>query len=234
MRSIFVCFLAIVSFVAALPENYLAKYQQLINGNITLPSELLTVLSQADSTQLHYLTLYATGTQNYKCVAGANGTFAWQLQEPVANLYLPHFSNEKPSLNRVGIHGFNSSFAGPAFWRIFALGASSVVYTKKLVAVASSTPASNIPWLGTQTITSQIDGKINPLNQFILNLFKSTKYVFRVATQGGVNPKGSVCSNTDLTANTVIKSAYTAQYWFYVNAKDFTLLDISKTVKDLF
>ncbi|KAJ1541796.1 hypothetical protein HK096_009913, partial [Nowakowskiella sp. JEL0078] len=202
-------------------ESWWNDYSTLISHGVVLPESFSKILSEDPVEQIHYLTLEAHGTQNYKCVA-VNSTFVWELKEPIANLYLS--INQGESI-QIGEHGFQVAFSGPPFWRISTSDdgkSTSTVFTKKVASFDGKNPSHDIPWLLTQTTTTKSNGEENSIS----NIYKETKYVLRIATEGGVNPKGKSCTEGDITAGTIEESKYKAQYWFYIDKTSFSLSEL--------
>ena len=132
--------------------------------------------------------LFAVGTQNYNCSAGA-----WTFVNPEAVLF--------DGRNRVGTHYFlpqKDAQGGQPVWQSDDIRGCGKVVTKKL-AQWNGPNAANIPWLRTEA--TQREGGC-PIG--------STKYVLRVDTQGGVAPPASECRNE----GEIRKVPYTTGYVF--------------------
>ncbi|KAJ3119820.1 hypothetical protein HK098_005120 [Nowakowskiella sp. JEL0407] len=231
MKSSIVLIATLVSCAFALPgqsgniQKWWTSYEKLITGNVTIPDALTSAVATASpAEQLHYLTLKAIGTQNYICV-NTNGTLAWTLEKPVANLFLPG------SMKYVGVHGFNTTIAGPPFWTIYTKDAKSSVFTGKIGAV--TVDKANIPWLATQkkantTVTIGKHPKVEPIHK----LYSQTTFVLRVATKNGVHPGASNCTQADIDSKKVDAIKYTADYWFYVEKSKVKLEDVKAAIDD--
>lgn len=134
---------------------------------------------------------YAAGTQGYACSAGANGTYAWTLTGPEAELH-----DERGGL--IGHHFASEPNGGAPEWE--GLDRSYVVGQK----VAAFTPDGGgqaVPWLLLRAVAH---GGSGPL--------ASARYVQRVATRGGLAPAAACDASI---AGTKERVAYTAEYFFY-------------------
>jgi len=127
----------------------------------------------------------AVGVQIYICNAKVNGSYAWTLLAPQANLF-----NDEGKL--VGTH-----FIGPT-WQ--SNDGSSVAGAK----VAGATvDASAIPWLLVKGVSHAAEE----------GRFSDISYVQRLSTVGGLAPT-DVCDATH-NLGTVVQSPYSADYFFY-------------------
>ena len=135
------------------------------------------------------LKAHATGSQIYTCKAGTDGAFQWVLKAPDADLH-----DKKGTV--IGHH-----FAGPT-WK--HKDGSEVV--GKASAHVDSPDADSIPWLLLAATGHTGEG-----------MFAKVTAVQRVNTKGG---KPSATSPCDASKDgTETKSAYSADYLFYADAK---------------
>ena len=135
------------------------------------------------------LKAHATGSQIYTCKAGTDGAFQWVLKAPDADLH-----DKKGAV--IGHH-----FAGPT-WK--HKDGSEVV--GKASAHVDSPDADSIPWLLLAATGHTGEG-----------MFAKVTAVQRVNTKGG---KPSATSPCDASKDgTETKSAYSADYLFYADAK---------------
>lgn len=136
------------------------------------------------------LRAHATGSQIYVCQAGADGKAQWTLKAPEAELH-----DKKGAV--IGSH-----YAGPS-WKL--KDGSEV--TGKAAAKVNSPDADAIPWLLVTVVGhSGSSGKLTPVTN-----------IQRVHTKGGQPPAAATCDSAKL--NTEVKSAYSADYYFYAPAK---------------
>jgi hypothetical protein len=126
--------------------------------------------------------LKATGAQVYTCKAKDSTTYAWTFVAPSADLM--------ENGATVGKH-----FAGPT-WE----STSDHSSVKGTVKEKQDGGAGNVPWLRLATVSSG-EGR-----------FAGVTSVLRVATQGGVEPKGG-CSEYFVGQESRV--SYTADYYFY-------------------
>ena len=147
----------------------------------TVPAEI-----EAPATSTPVLKLSATGTQNYKCQAGASGGAEWKLVAPDAQLI-------GESGTTTGTHG-----AGPT-WTI--KDGSGVKGDGANAKKAPSPEAGSVAWL---LIPATSNGQPGELQGVTL--------VQRVDTHGGVAPPTG-CDASSVGAET--KIPYTATYVFY-------------------
>jgi hypothetical protein len=131
----------------------------------------------------------AKGSQIYTCQAGPDGTFAWTLKGPEAEL-----KDRKDKV--IGQHS-----AGPT-WKL--KDGSEV--TGKAVAHIDSLDPDSIPWLLVNVESHA--GKSG--------LLTNVTTIQRVHTHGG-KPGNDACDESHKDAD--IKSDYTADYYFYAPAK---------------
>ncbi len=135
------------------------------------------------------LLAHATGSQIYVCQAGTDGKLAWALKAPEAELH-----DQQGTV--IGRH-----YAGPT-WK--ANDGSEV--TGKAVARVDSPDANSIPWL-LVTITGH-SGK---------GVLSRVSSIQRINTKGGQPPPAADCNPAK--QNVEMKSAYTADYYFYAPPK---------------
>ena len=135
------------------------------------------------------LLAHATGSQIYVCQAGADGKLAWTLKAPDAELH-----DQQGRI--VGRH-----YAGPT-WKL--KDGSEV--TGKAAARVDSPDANSIPWL-LVTITGHS-------GEGVLSRVTGSQ---RIHTKGGLPPPAAECNPAK--QNVELKSAYTADYYFYAAPK---------------
>ena len=131
----------------------------------------------------------ATGSQIYVCQAGPDGKLAWALKAPEAELH-----DQQGAL--VGRH-----YAGPT-WK---LKDGSEVTGKAAARVDSPEPDS-IPWLLVTVTGRSGEGVLSRVTS-----------IQRINTKGGQPPPAADCNPA--RQNEEIKSAYTANYYFYAPPK---------------
>ncbi len=131
----------------------------------------------------------ATGSQIYTCGQATDGKYAWSLKAPEAQL---KDEQGKP----IGRH-----YAGPT-WK--HQDGSEV--TGKAVARVDAPEKDSIPWLLVTASGHSGDG-----------VFSHVTSIQRIRTHGGQPPPAGECSAPNHGAEA--KSAYTAEYVFYVPAK---------------
>jgi hypothetical protein len=135
------------------------------------PADLPSELAVPAGNELAF-SLSAEGAQIYDCKAGADGTFAWTLRAPRAEL-------RDASGASAGTH-----YAGPT-WRA---SDGSTVVAKRLASV--SVTADAIPWLLLQASEHRGDGRMAKVT-----------YVQRVHTRGGNAPtEGCDAQHADAVA----------------------------------
>jgi len=110
--------------------------------------------------QAVYLTVPATGTQNYTCEKNASGAFAWVFKGPEAQLF---DTNKKA----IGKH-----YGGPT-WE--GTDGGKVVAAAKANAPAPG--GNSIPWLNLEVKSHEGNGQ-----------FTQAKAILRVSTTGGTAP----------------------------------------------
>lgn len=127
----------------------------------------------------------AVGVQVYICNAKLDGTYAWTLLAPQANLF-----NDDGKL--VGTH-----FIGPT-WQ--SNDGSSVAGVK---VTGATVDASAVPWLLVKAVSHGAEeGRLSDVS-----------YVQRLSTVGGLAPT-DVCDATH-NLGTIVQSPYSADYFFY-------------------
>ena len=150
---------------------------------------------KAAPAELVVLRAHASGSQIYVCQLGAEDKPAWTLKAPEAELQDQHGT-------RIGRH-----YAGPT-WK---LDDGSEV-TGKAVARVDSPDPDSIPWLLLSATGHSGSGILMHISS-----------IQRINTRGGQPPRQDGCNAS--TLNREVRSAYTAEYYFYVTAKDFELPD---------
>lgn len=135
------------------------------------------------------LETHATGSQIYVCQPGADSKFAWILKAPDAELH-------DQSGGVVGHH-----FAGPTW----SLSDGSEV-TGKAAAKVDSPDPNAIPWLLVSSTGHSGNGVLSRVTR-----------IQRIHTNGGLPPPAAEC--TAAKQNVEVRSAYTADYYFYAPAK---------------
>ena len=155
-----------------------------------------------------FLKAFATGTQNYVCVPGANGP-AWKFLGPQATLFvtLPWFQGEIRQQVATHFLSANPAEAGaarPTWQHSFD---TSSVWAKALA--TSTDPAfvaeGAIPWLLLQAAGTQ-RGPTGGIQ------FAETTFIQRLNTAGGVAPS-SGCEIA--TYGSFAMVPYTTDYYFY-------------------
>ena len=146
---------------------------------------------KAAPAELVVLRARASGSQIYVCQLGAEDKPGWTLKAPEAELQDQHRA-------RIGRH-----YAGPT-WK---LDDGSEV-TGKAVARVDSPDADSIPWLLLSATGHSGSGVLTHIST-----------IQRINTKGGQPPPPDGCNASKL--NLEVKSAYTAEYYFYVTTKDF-------------
>ena len=135
------------------------------------------------------LKAYASGSQIYVCQQGGDGKFAWTLKAPEAEL-----RDDQGKI--IGHH-----YAGPA-WK--HNDGSEV--TGKAVARVDSPDPDAIPWL-----------LVNAVGHSGSGVLAGVTTIQRINTKGGHPPAAAECSVGKQNAE--VKSPYTADYYFYAQAK---------------
>jgi Protein of unknown function (DUF3455) len=135
------------------------------------------------------LQVHASGSQIYMCQPGTDGTFAWTLKAPQAEL-----RDQQGKI--IGQH-----YAGPT-WK--HNDGSEV--TGKAAARVESPDSGSIPWLLVTATGHSGDGVLGRVTS-----------VQRIHTKGGQPPPAAEC-NASKGAREV-KSSYTADYYFYAPTK---------------
>lgn len=135
------------------------------------------------------LEAHATGSQIYVCQPGADGKFAWTLKAPDAELH-------DQSGGVIGHH-----FAGPA-WNL----SDGSEVTGKAVAKVDSPDPNAIPWLLVTSTGHSGNGVLSRVTR-----------IQRIHTRGGLAPPAAECDAAK--QNVEVRSAYTADYYFYAPAK---------------
>ena len=150
------------------------------------PAPVVPTTIQVGDGNKVFLIGHAVGVQIYSCNATA-GDFKWGLVAPRANLYDDHGK-------LIVTH-----FGGPT-WR--AKDGSTVVGRREQQVTVDPTA---IPWLllSRASTTAGEDG----------DRLKSTTFIQRIATTGGLAPAVAECDAT--TAGAEIEVPYTADYYFW-------------------
>ena len=146
---------------------------------------------KAAPAELVVLWARASGSQIYVCQLGAEDKAGWTLKAPEAELQDQHGA------------GIGRHYAGPS-WK---LDDGSEVTAKAIARVDSPDPDS-IPWLLLSATGHSGSGLLTHIST-----------IQRVNTKGGQPPPPDSCNTSKL--NLEVKSAYTAEYYFYMIAKDF-------------
>lgn len=146
---------------------------------------------EAAPSELVVLRAHASGSQIYVCRLGAEDKPGWALKAPEAELQDQHGAS-------IGRH-----YAGPT-WR---LDDGSEVTGKAIARVDSPDPDS-IPWLLLSATGHSGSGVLTHIST-----------IQRINTRGGQPPPPDGCNASKL--NLEVKSAYTAEYYFYMTTKDF-------------
>jgi len=128
---------------------------------------------------------HATGSQIYVCQSGADQKFSWALKGPEADLV--------DAQGRKIIH----HFAGPTWKHIDGSEVAG-----KVVAKQDAPKPDAIPWLLLTAATHTGSGILSRVTT-----------VQRIHTEGGLPPNASNCGVA--AAGTELKSAYSADYYFY-------------------
>jgi hypothetical protein len=135
------------------------------------------------------LKAHATGAQIYTCKPATDGTQQWTLKAPDADLH-----DKKGAV--IGHH-----FAGPTWQH-----ADGSQVTGKASAHADSPGADSIPWLLVAATGHTGDG-----------VFAKVSSIQRLNTKGGKPPAAAQCDASK--SGTDVKSAYSADYYFYAPGK---------------
>jgi Protein of unknown function (DUF3455) len=135
------------------------------------------------------LAAHASGSQIYTCTPATGGTYAWKLKAPEAEL-----RDSQGAL--IGHH-----FAGPTWQHNDGSG-----ITGNMSAKADSPDKDSIPWLLVTVTSHSGNGALS-----------SVTTVQRIHTKGGQPPAATDCNAS--RQGTEVKSAYTADYYFYQPAK---------------
>ncbi|HEX4456989.1 MAG TPA: DUF3455 domain-containing protein [Polyangia bacterium] len=148
------------------------------------PAAPAALTPPADAHVRALLAADASGTQDYACVLGKDGTYAWTLRGPDAVLFGAHGA-------RLGRH-----FAGPTWeW------SDGSAITGALAAKADAPDAADIPWLLVSVKEHQgATGALAPV-----------RFVQRLATKGGKAPSDG-CDGDH--AGQVTRVPYSAHYVF--------------------
>jgi len=164
--------------------------------NLTLP----------DGQDFKFL-LYGSGVQVYQCTANstAGQPGSWTLVGPNAYLVNDVSSDSFDPSMEVAHHYFQATAVngGRATWESLVQGDTSLVITKIIGQSDSPDGPENIPWLLTQTTSTQPGGQ-----------FSDITYVLRVNTQDGVAPSAESCG-TDYPNTAKFNSTYTTEYWYF-------------------
>jgi Protein of unknown function (DUF3455) len=135
------------------------------------------------------LVAHATGSQIYVCQSGTDGKLAWTLKAPEAELH-----NQQGAI--IGRH-----YAGPT-WK----DNDGSEITGKAAARVDSPDANSIPWLLVTVTARSGEGVLSRVTT-----------IQRINTKSGQSPPASDC--TSPRQNVEVKSAYTADYYFYAPPK---------------
>ena len=135
------------------------------------------------------LQAHASGSQIYVCQPGTDGKLAWALKAPEAELH-----DQTGAI--IGRH-----YAGPT-WK----DNDGSEVTGKAVAKVDSPDSGSIPWL-----------LVNATGHSGEGVFSRVTSIQRIHTKDGLPPPASDC--TSAKQNVEVKSAYTADYYFYAPAK---------------
>jgi hypothetical protein len=135
------------------------------------------------------LQVHASGSQIYVCQSGADGTFAWTLKAPEAEL-----RDQQEKI--IGQH-----YAGPT-WK--HNDGSEV--TGKPAARVDSPDSESIPWLLVTATGHSGDGVLGRVTS-----------IQRIHTKGGQPPPATECNASKAARE--VKSGYTADYYFYAPTK---------------
>jgi hypothetical protein len=135
------------------------------------------------------LVAHATGSQIYGCQPGADGKLTWTLKAPEAELH-----DQKGAI--IGRH-----YAGPT-WK----DKDGSEVTGKATARVDSPDANSIPWLLVTVTGHSGEGVLSRVTT-----------IQRINTKGGQPPPAAECNPAKQNAE--VKSAYTADYYFYAPAK---------------
>jgi Protein of unknown function (DUF3455) len=135
------------------------------------------------------LQAHATGSQIYVCQSGTDGKLAWALKAPDAELH-----DQQGAI--IGRH-----YAGPT-WK----DNDGSEVAGKAVAKVDSPDSDSIPWL-----------LVNATGHSGQGVLTRVTSIQRIHTKGGLPPSASDC--TSAKQNVEVKSAYTADYYFYAPAK---------------
>jgi hypothetical protein len=135
------------------------------------------------------LLAHASGSQIYVCQPGTDGKLAWTLKAPDAELH-----DQQGAV--IGRH-----YAGPT-WK----DNDGSEVTGKAVGKVDSPEPDSIPWLLVTATGHSGDG-----------VFSRVTSVQRIHTKGGAPPAAGDCNASKQNAE--VKSAYTADYYFYAPAK---------------
>ena len=140
---------------------------------------------KAPSGEKVILHAHAKGSQIYVCQQGSEGKMQWTLKAPEAKLH-----DKKGAV--IGSH-----YAGPT-WKL--KDGSEVA--GKAVAKVDSPDANSIPWLLITAVSHSGNGVLTHVTS-----------IQRAHTKGGQPPSASDCNSSK--SNVEIKSAYSADYYFY-------------------
>jgi len=146
---------------------------------------------KAGPADLVVLRARASGAQIYVCQLGAEDKPLWKFKAPAAELQDQHGES-------IGSH-----YAGPA-WKL--QDGSEVA--GKMVAQVDSPDSGSIPWLLLTATGHSGSGVLTHVST-----------IQRINTKGGQPPPADSCNASKL--NLEVKSAYTAEYYFYMTTKDF-------------
>jgi hypothetical protein len=135
------------------------------------------------------LLAHASGSQIYVCQPGTDGKLAWTLKAPDAELH-----DQQGAV--IGRH-----YAGPT-WK----DNDGSEVTGKAVGKVDSPEPDSIPWLLVTVTGHSGDGVLSHVTT-----------IQRVHTKGGLPPAAADCNASK--QDNEVKSAYTADYYFYAPAK---------------
>lgn len=147
----------------------------------------MTVMALAVATPVSeegVLVAHASGSQIYTCAAATDGTYAWKLKAPEAEL-------RDSQGTVIGRH-----FAGPT-WQL--KDGSKV--TGKMTAKVDSPEKDSIPWLLITATSHSGNGALS-----------RTTTIRRIHTKGGEPPAAAECNASKQGSEA--KSAYSADYFY--------------------
>lgn len=197
----------LIRLIAAKAIVSMLSYPALAQTAIAVPPVPANL--EVPSGHVPYLKAYASGTQNYVCLPGANGP-AWAFLGPQATLFVTlgwlsgearhlqiatHFLSENPAEPGTARPAWQGSFDTSRVWGRAAASSSDPDYVQ----------AGAIPWLLVAAAGTQRGAAGG-------TTLSETTYIHRVNTSGGVAP-GSGCDAA--VYGKVALVPYTADYVFY-------------------